>query len=216
MLIILVLIAGGIWAFVEIADEMIEGGTHRIDSGLILAMRSPGDPQDPIGPGWLEELGRDFTALGSNGVLTLLTLSAAGYLTLIGRIRMAILVVFAVGGGFLLVHILKLGFDRPRPELVPREVHVYTASFPSGHSMMSAVAYLTLGALLARVQPKRRVKAYLISLAVLITVLVGVSRIYLGVHWPSDVLAGWTIGATWALVCWFITFRLQRHRRIEP
>ena len=109
----------------------------------------------------------------------------------------------------------KLGFGRPRPDLVPHATQVYTASFPSGHAMMAAVTYLTLGALLARVQPRLRLKLYLIGLAATLTVLVGCSRVYLGVHWPTDVLAGWTLGAAWALGCWAIALWLQARGRIE-
>jgi undecaprenyl-diphosphatase len=110
---------------------------------------------------------------------------------------------------------LKLGFARPRPDLVPHGVRVYTASFPSGHAMLSAVTYLTLGALLARVQPQRRVKAFLLGLAIALTVLIGMSRVYLGVHWPSDVLAGWCGGAAWASLCWFVALQLQRRGEVE-
>jgi undecaprenyl-diphosphatase len=115
----------------------------------------------------------------------------------------------------LLSTLLKLGFERPRPDLVPHAVVVYTASFPSGHAMLSAVTWLTLGALLMRVEPRRRVKAYVLALAVLTTLLVGASRIYLGVHWPTDVLAGWCIGAAWALMCWLAALWLQRRGRVE-
>ena len=111
--------------------------------------------------------------------------------------------------------LLKLGFARPRPDLVPHAVEVYTASFPSGHAMLSAVTYLTLGALLIRVQPRWRVKVYILFLAISITLLVGTSRVYLGVHWPTDVLAGWCVGAAWALLCWLVALRLQREGKVE-
>jgi undecaprenyl-diphosphatase len=194
---------------------VIEGETRAMDRGLLLALRDPADPSDPIGPRWLEEVARDVTALGSTAILTFATAAVAGYLVLSRRRAAALLVLVAVAGGTLLSTLLKLGFERPRPDLVPHAVEVYTASFPSGHAMLSAVTWLTLGALLMRVEPRRRVKAYVLAMAVLTTLLVGASRIYLGVHWPTDVLAGWCIGAAWALICWLAALWLQRRGRVE-
>jgi undecaprenyl-diphosphatase len=209
------LAAASLVLFGELADEVLEGETHAFDETVLLALRSAADPSDPIGPAWLEEQMRDVTALGSLGVLSLVSLAAVGFLILQGKRRTAALVVVAVGGGMLVSTLTKLGFDRPRPDLVPHATQVYTASFPSGHAMMAAITYLTLGALLARVQPRLRLKLYLIGLAAILTVLVGFSRIYLGVHWPTDVLAGWTLGAAWALACWAIALWLQARGRIE-
>jgi undecaprenyl-diphosphatase len=115
----------------------------------------------------------------------------------------------------LLILGLKSGFERPRPDLVPHGTRVFTASFPSAHAASSAITYLTLGALLARVQSLQRAKVYVMACAVLLTLLVGISRIYLGVHWPSDVLAGWSVGAAWAILCWIAARRLQRSGRVE-
>ena len=215
ILITLVLIAGGIWGFVELADEVVAGETDAFDRTILLALRNPADRSDPLGPNWVEELGRDFTALGGVGVLTFLTLAVSGFLILQGKRHASLLVLVSVTGGLLLSTLLKLAFDRPRPDLVPHEAYVYTSSFPSGHSMMSAAAYLTLGALLARVQPRRAAKAYLLILAGLLTLGIGISRIYLGVHWPTDVLAGWALGATWALFCWLAARWLQRRGQVE-
>ena len=208
-------LSGGIWGFIALADEVIEGGTQSIDESLLLALRNPADLSDPIGPGWVEEMGRDFTALGGVGVLVLIMLGALGYLILARRYRAALFASIAVPGGILLSTVMKMGFDRPRPDLVPHEAMVYTASFPSGHSMMSAVTYLTLAALLIRVQPALRLKAYLLILAILLTLLVGMSRVYLGVHWPTDVLAGWTAGASWAALCWIVMRWMQRRGQVE-
>jgi undecaprenyl-diphosphatase len=211
----LALAAGAIWAFAELADDVFEGETHAFDEWILLALRSATDRADPLGPGWLEELMRDVTALGSTGLLTFITLAVAGFLALERKTNAALFVLVAVGGGMLLSTGLKMGFDRPRPDLVSHGSIVYTASFPSGHSMLSAVAYLTLGALLARVQPRRLLKLYLLGLAILLTVAVGASRVYLGVHWPTDVLAGWAIGAAWALFCWAAALWLQRRGQVE-
>jgi undecaprenyl-diphosphatase len=203
------------WAFVKLASEVIEGDTTTFDRTILLALREASNPADPIGPSWLEEGARDITALGGHVVLTIVTLATLAYLIMTRKSHAAVLVFAAVGGGMLLSTALKMGFERPRPDLVPHAARVYTASFPSGHAMLSAVTYLTLGALLARVQPSRRLKAFLLGLAVSLTILVGASRVYLGVHWPSDVLAGWCVGAAWASLCWFVALQLQRRGQVE-
>lgn len=215
MLVALFVLLGGGWAFVELSDEVFEGDTKRIDESVLMLFRVAGDPADPIGPAWAEETARDVTGLGGVGILTFLTLSAAGFLSLQANRHLAWYVLIAVGTGVALSMLLKAGFDRPRPDLVPHGQTVYTSSFPSGHSMMSAVTFLTLGALLASAQTSLRLKAYLIGLASLLTVAVGLSRIYLGVHWPTDVLAGWTAGAAWALACWSMARYLRRRGKIE-
>ena len=216
VLLVLLLVAVSLWLFAEIADEVLEDETHAFDQAVLLALRTPGDPSNPWGPAWLEEVCFDFTALGSAWVLTFLTLAVVGFLLLQSQRRMAVLVVIAAGGAMLLSFTLKRGFDRPRPDLVPHSVMVQSPSFPSGHAVVSAAVYLTLGALLARVQPQRRLKLYILMLAVGVTIIVGFSRVYLGVHWPTDVLAGWAIGAAWALLCWLVAFWLQQRGQIEP
>lgn len=211
----LALVSGGLWGFVELAGEVMEGDTRAFDEWLLLRLRTPDDLTDPIGPGWFEELGRDVTALGGVGVLVFVTLAVVGYLLLRRSRALALYTTVAVGGGILLSSLLKEFFDRSRPDLVPHETVVYTSSFPSGHSMMSAVVYLTLGAMLARIQPWTRLKAYLLLVAAFITISVGSSRVYLGVHWPTDVLAGWAGGAAWAVACWLVLRRLQRRGDVE-
>lgn len=214
----LILIAGvvtAIWAFAELADEVMEKETGWFDETILLAMRSDTDLTDPLGPLWLEELGRDLTALGGVGILTLFSLTVIGYLLLSGKQRAALVIVLSVSTGLVLSLLLKDLFDRPRPDLVPHGSIAYTASFPSGHSMMAAVVYLTMAALLARVQRRKRIKAYVLLVALVATLLVGLSRIYLGVHWPTDVLAGWAAGAAWALCCWLVARWLQQRGKME-
>lgn len=191
-----------LWLFFEVAEEVAEGGTRRIDTAILMAFRSPGDPANPLGPEWLREFVRDISGLGSPGVLGLLVAATAVFLLLSGKHRTALFVLAATLGGALVSSLLKEDFGRPRPDLVPHGSFVYSASFPSGHAMISAVVYLTLGALVARVVPGRWLKRYVMIVASLLTGLIGISRVYLGVHWPSDVLAGWAVGAAWALGCW--------------
>ncbi|MCA9133298.1 MAG: phosphatase PAP2 family protein [Planctomycetales bacterium] len=209
------LCAAGLWAFVELSDEVLEGDTQAVDRAILLSLRNADDLSDPLGPKWLEEMGRDFTALGGVGVLTFITLASGGFLMLEGKWRAAGFVLISIAGAIAVSLLLKLGFARPRPELVPHGAYVYTSSFPSGHAMMSAASYLTLGALLARLHRPWRLKAYFLLLAVALTLTVGVSRVYLGVHWPTDVLAGWTLGACWALLCWLAASHLQRRGEME-
>lgn len=212
------IVAGGLWGFVEISEEVLEGSSHELDTRILLMFRTPGDPDNPIGPLWVEEAMRDITALGSASVLILITAGVVLYLLMTGRRSAALMVFVSVAGGQVLSSLLKLGIDRPRPELVSHLAEVYTMSFPSGHAMLSAVTYLTLGALLARIEKRRATKIYVLSVAVLITVLVGASRVYLGVHWPSDVLAGWCAGFAWAMLCWLAANFLRQRGglREEP
>jgi undecaprenyl-diphosphatase len=195
---------------------VLEGETRSWDAALLMALRDGSDPARPWGPGWLHEMARDFTALGGFGVLTLLTAAAIGYLVMMRKRHAALLVLLAVAGGQLVSLALKAGFDRARPDLVPHGAPVFTASFPSGHAVMAAVTYLTLGALLARVHAAVAVKLYLLGLAVALTVIVGVTRVYLGVHWPTDVAAGWVVGAAWAILSSLLMQWLQRRGEVEP
>ena len=207
-------IAAGVWIFGWLADEVLAGDTRNLDHRLLLAMRHPGDLA-LIGPQWVQHAARDITALGSAAVLGLLTAITGIYLALDGKRHMALFTCGSVAGGWMVSALLKDLFQRPRPDLVPYGVDFSSSSFPSGHSMMSAVTYLVLGALLARSQVRRSLKAYFLLVAVVLTLMVGISRVYLGVHWPSDVIAGWTAGAVWALLCWLVAQRLQARHALE-
>lgn len=215
LLLALAAVAGGTWLFSAMADEVAEGETHRVDRAILLAMRNPGNIEQPIGPPYVQIAARDVTALGGVVVLGFLTLVVGIFLMLSKRVRMALFVWGAVASGAALSTALKALFDRPRPELFPHGTVAYYASFPSGHAMLSAVTYLTLGALLAKSQRRRRIKVFVMAVAIFVTVAVGLSRVYLGVHWPTDVLAGWTAGAVWAIVCWEAADWLQRRRRLQ-
>jgi undecaprenyl-diphosphatase len=215
ILIGVILVSAALYAFAEVTGTVLAGGTRRFDEGILLALRNPNDIADPVGPKWIEEMMRDFTALGSTGVLTVLVLTVIGFLTMTGKGHSALTIALCVLGGVLVSQSMKWAYARPRPDLVPHGAEVYSASFPSGHSMMSAVVYLTLGALLARTQAGHAVKIYILGVAVALTLLVGVSRVYLGVHWPTDVLAGWFLGGLWALMCWLVMLWLQACGTVE-
>lgn len=214
-LVLLLVIAGGVWGFVSIADEVIQGDFRQFDETILLSMRTTGDPSDPIGPSWFEEAGRDVTALGSVAALLIFTITMAGYLYLKKQAWVALFVVLAIVSGTAVSTLMKSGFDRPRPELVPHKTQIYTKSFPSGHSSMSALVFLTLGAVMARAERDRKTKVFLIAVPVVLSLLVGVSRVYMGVHWPSDVLAGWLLGTTWAAASWLVFRYLQRRYRLR-
>jgi undecaprenyl-diphosphatase len=176
---------------------------------IVQLLRHPDQPALPRGPRWVAEVGRDITAMGSNVVLALIVAAVAGFLRLQGQQKTMWLVLLAVLSGVVLSQLLKRGFARPRPDFVPHAATM-TQSFPSGHSMHSAVVYLSLGALLAQREPRRKVKAYYLGVALCLTFLVGISRVYLGVHYPTDVLAGWTVGLVWAVVWWLVARIRQR------
>jgi undecaprenyl-diphosphatase len=214
VLVALACIVAGVWGFALLADEVLEGGTLAFDQRVLLAFRH-GDTRTLLGPPSVQEAARDITALGGVAVLTLVTAITAGFLALDGKKHMALFVLGSILGGVAAGTILKDVFHRPRPDLVPYSAYASGASFPSGHSMMSAVTYLTLGALFARSQERKRVKAYFLLVAMFLTFAIGVTRVYLGVHWPTDVLAGWTAGAVWALLCWLTARWLQARRTLE-
>ncbi|WP_421915229.1 phosphatase PAP2 family protein [Mesorhizobium sp.] len=209
------IIAGALWGFEELMEVARATTPHAFDTEILLAFREPGQPNNPIGPPWLEGAVRDITSLGSASVLVLITAAVIIYLLLVRRWGTALFMFVAVAGGQVLSSLLKFGIDRPRPELVSHLVNETSLSFPSGHAMLSAVTYLTLGSLAARFLHGRTTKIYVLALAVLTTLLVGVSRIYLGVHWPSDVLAGWCAGFAWAMLCWLVARALQRRKVVD-
>ncbi|MEP3331206.1 phosphatase PAP2 family protein [Sedimentitalea sp.] len=204
------IIVVAVWTLAELTDEVVEGSTHNLDRNILLLLRTPCDLSDPIGPWWLEEMGRDITALGGVAVLTLTTLIVSMFFLLLHRRASVLYILVTVGGGILISSIAKDFFDRPRPDLVPHDSIVHTASFPSGHAMMAAIVYLSLGVLIARVQPRFVLKLYVMSVAISLTLFVGISRIYMGVHWPTDVAAGWLAGGAWAMICLIVARILVR------
>lgn len=208
-IVVISILCGLAWLFIELAIVISTTETVQIDRSILLLLRDPNDLNNPLGPTWLEEMMRDVTALGSNWILFFLVLIATVYLTLVRQSKLAVLLVTAVVTGFVVAFSLKHGIDRPRPDLVSHGTMVYTASFPSAHAMMSTLVYFTLAALLSQAQSRKSVKTLLYLSAGFLAVWVGTSRVYLGVHWPSDVIAGWCAGGFWALLFYYLAKRLS-------
>ncbi len=202
------------WAFFAVADRVAAGRTQALDEQLMLHMRA-GGPSEPRGPSWLPGAMRDLTALGSAPVLVLVVLAVAGFLVARRQYHALGLLMVATVGGILLNEVLKAAFARPRPPASFHLTEVRSMSFPSGHAMESAIIYLTLAALLARLVRTRTLRLYFIAVAFLLTFVVGLSRVYLGVHYPTDVLAGWTAGLGWSLLCWAAARYLQQRGTVE-
>ncbi|AYG67742.1 MULTISPECIES: phosphatase PAP2 family protein [unclassified Rhizobium] len=207
LLLMFAALSGGILLFIYLTGEVLEGSTRGFDEAILLALRQPGNLSVPIGPGWLTHAVKDITSLGGTTVLALMTALVTIYLLLDRQRAIAIFLLASVLGGWALSALLKIGVARPRPDIVPHLVEVHDLSFPSGHAMVSAVTYLTLAALISSTRTYRSTRAFTVAAGILLTLMIGVSRVYLGVHYPSDVLGGWCAGATWALGCWIIARR---------
>lgn len=202
-------LGGLLWIFVALAEDVLEQEQDGFDTAIIKGLRAADDLATPLGPGWLQDAFSDITSLGSPTLITIVTVIAVAYLAAANRWRLAALTGISITLGAVVEKLLKFGFGRPRPDIVPHLVDVHTLSFPSGHAMLSAMTYLTVGAVVASAQSRPRLRIFVFTTSLLLTLLIGASRVYLGVHWPSDVLAGWAAGAAWALLFWFIARRIR-------
>lgn len=203
------------WGGIELRDLFMVDRAQQFDDWLLVSVRDAENPEYLFGPHWVDEAVRDVTALGGPAVLTSMIIVVLIYLLLQKHYRGATLILIATAGGLLLSLLLKDFFLRERPDIVPALMVETSPSFPSGHSMLSAIVYLTLGSLLTRFEPNPRIRVYIISIAILIAMSVGITRILLGVHFPTDVLVGWIAGFFWASLCWFLFFALQEEGVIE-
>lgn len=214
-LVLIVICSTLLLLFVLLTDVVLGGGTMSVDETLLLLMRETEDIHNPLGPGWFEEMARDFTALGGIPILLALTFVVACYLAMERNMHAVAFIVGTAVTALIVSTLLKEVFDRPRPEIVEKATRVYTSSFPSAHAMMSACMYLAFASLLARFETKRRKKTLILCFAAIAIVIVGLSRVYLGVHWPTDILAGWTAGTIWALVCWLVFRHYDPARKLH-
>jgi undecaprenyl-diphosphatase len=211
----IILVSTGLYLFLKLMDEVTEGETSDFDHRVLLWFRDDVSG-NVIGPPWLEIVMRDITALGGLTILGMLSLAACGYLWLHRQKVLAVFLAFAILAGSLVNTILKGFIMRARPDLIPHGTEAALSSFPSGHAMMSAIVYLTLGALLSLSTDDNRIKTYILTWSILLTVMVGISRLYLGVHWPTDVIGGWIAGGTWALLCLLVSSKFVHARSDHP
>jgi len=190
--------------FLKLASEVMEGETLAFDKRIVLAFRKADDPSRPIGPAWMASSMMDLTALGGPTVIGLAVVAIVGFLLLQTRYWTALFILVTAASGEAVSYVMKTAFYRPRPDVVPHLREAFSTSFPSGHAMQSAIIYLTLGAMMMRLAERRLTKIYCFASAAMLTFLVGLSRVYLGVHYPTDVLAGWIVGLIWASICWLV------------
>ena len=210
----LLVVAAGIMTFVELADDMTEADGRAFDRAVLLALR-PNGSTDGWGPGWLETAALDLTALGGIAVLSLFAVIVVVFLILQRKRLSALLLVLGLAGGVALSEGLKAVFERDRPPEAYQAVETINASFPSGHALLSAVFYLSIGVMLTRAFPRRRFKAYVLAVAMVLTLIVGLTRVYLAAHWATDVLAGWSVGAAWAMALWLVAYAVQRRQAVH-
>ncbi len=194
-------------AFAVLASEVLEDETTAVDQAILRAFRDADG--EPVGPTWLKSTVLNLSALGSVAVVTLIVALAAIFLVLVKRLREAVLLVACAVGATITLVVLKTAFGRARPTIVSALATETDLSFPSGHSLIASAIYPTLGLLLAITLEDRRLKVFVLVAAAGLTLLIGFTRIYLGVHFPTDVLGGWMLGLSWAIVCALISHRLR-------
>jgi len=197
--------------FTYVAKEVVSGESKGFDEMTLNYLRHDGkillDEQT-----WLTGMMIDITALGGTTIIFMITAAVVFYLLIQKQYEFMWLILIATIGGAILSFGLKELFARERPQLIYHLLTVKSLSFPSGHAMMSSVVYLTQGALLAKVRSNKNLRVYILLVAIILVFLIGISRIYLGVHYPTDVLAGWSVGLAWASLCWLAVKYLQKRK----
>lgn len=197
-------IATALWAFFYLGAEIGEGDTGTFDRRLISLLRTSDSVGEPIGPAWFKDSMRDVTALGGFTFLVLMTIVVVLSLLFHRKRREGIIVAATAIGAQFSIEIFKLLYDRPRPGRLLPPIHAYTASFPSGHTTESTALFLIVATVIATLEAKDNTKILAYTVAIFVIVAIGFSRVYLGMHWPTDVLGGWVLGTVWALVAWIV------------
>ena len=203
------IVAGLLLLLCGVAVVLEAGWLRSVDESVLLAARSADDPSEPVGPVWVGEFARDLTALGGYTLLILISVSVWVFLRLERSRNEASWFAATAGVGYLLNFTLKHVVARPRPDLVTHLSLVDSPSYPSGHAMMTTVIFLAIGLLFREAVSRQAVKTLAIALPLTVAASVGLTRVYLGVHYPSDVFAGFCCGLAWTSGCW--RFRPMNH-----
>lgn len=200
----LLLAALALWLFAALADEILDKESFTFDKQILLTLRELHTPL-------LDKVMLGFTYMGQPVVLLAICVVLGIVLLSLGERSQATILVIAAAGAAVLNNLLKYIFGRARPLLWERVVDVGQYSFPSGHAMISMVVYGIIGYLLSSKFPQWRL--LIISLTLVLVTGIGLSRLYLGVHWPTDVVAGYAAGLVWLLTCIF-SLQVWQDRRV--
>lgn len=197
----------GLWGLSVLTEEVLEGDTARIDHSVLHWLNEQATP-------WLDHAAVEITALGDTLVVIMIAVISASLLMLLGRKAYAALLVASVAGAGVITPMLKTIFDRPRPQVLELRAHFAesSAAYPSGHATMSMVTLMTIAFIVHRLSRHRWVGVLAGLLAGVVILLIGLSRLYLGLHFPSDVIAGYTVGFTWAVLCALTIVALESRR----
>lgn len=197
-------VAFALYLFIEFSSEMAEGELTAIDNFILASLRDPHDQSKILGPTWLLWFMQEISHLGGVYAMSTVTVISSLFFAFRKRFRTLMFFLISISSGTLAMLLLKHFFNRPRPSVVPHLAEFTLGSYPSGHSMVSAIVYLTLGVLLARATKSLKMRFVYLGTAGLLTFLIGISRCFLGVHYPSDVLAGWCAGVLWAALSYLL------------